>query len=337
MPVPPDPPSNIKCEAVAEASHRSRGVWGGRLRPTQPFLMNSAPFTIIHLPSQHDAWRGSLCPILGIGTINDPMANNCDIIAAEEAALAPIIANITRAPIAAMALVQVLRATEGMGIADALVVESLAYAALQGGAENRAWLQGRTPFALPPADNEAAVLLDRHDDLLAVRMNRPAALNAVNMAMRDGLAEAFSLAALDDDIKRIWLTGAGRCFSIGGALEEFGTAPDQATAHAVRCATGPAFMLAPVAARTTAIVHGACIGAGAELAALCSRVVARPGAFFQLPEIKFGLIPGSGGTVGISRRIGRQLTAWLALSAQRIGARRALEWGLVDAISLDDD
>jgi enoyl-CoA hydratase/carnithine racemase len=298
--------------------------------------MNPAPFKIVHLLSQPAVRCGALCPILGIGTINHPAAGGCDIIVAEEAALAPVIANITRAPIAAMTLVQVLRATESMSVADALIVESLAYAALQGGAENAAWLQTRPPFAFPPADNEAPILLDRHDDLLTVRLNRPMALNAVNMAMRDGLAEAFSLAALDDSITRIRLTGAGRCFSVGGALEEFGTAPDQATAHAVRCATGPAFMLAPMAARSTAIVHGACIGAGAELAALCGRVVARSGAFFQLPEIKFGLIPGSGGTVGISRRIGRQLTAWLALSARRIGARQALEWGLVDAISLDD-
>ena len=54
--------------------------------------------------------------------------------------------------------------------------------------------------------------------------------------------------------------------------------------------------------------------------------------FLQLPEIRFGLIPGAGGCVSIPRRIGRQRTAYLALSARRINAATALDWGLVDAI-----
>jgi enoyl-CoA hydratase/carnithine racemase len=149
------------------------------------------------------------------------------------------------------------------------------------------------------------------------------------------LAEGFELAALDDSVREIRLSGAGRCFSVGGALEEFGTAPDQATAHAVRCEIGPAFRLAPVAARTVAMVHGACIGAGAELAGLCGRVVARPGTFFQLPELRMGLIPGCGGTVGLSRRIGRQRFAWMALTGRRVGVRQALAWGLIDEITPD--
>ena len=54
--------------------------------------------------------------------------------------------------------------------------------------------------------------------------------------------------------------------------------------------------------------------------------------FIQLPEIKLGLLPGAGGTVSILRRIGRHRTAYLALSARRISAATALQWGLVDAI-----
>ncbi|HQZ02024.1 MAG TPA: enoyl-CoA hydratase/isomerase family protein, partial [Thauera sp.] len=59
---------------------------------------------------------------------------------------------------------------------------------------------------------------------------------------------------------------------------------------------------------------------------------ASPTSFFQLPEIRFGLIPGAGGCVSIPRRIGRQRTAYLALSARRINAATALEWGLIDEI-----
>jgi enoyl-CoA hydratase/carnithine racemase len=60
--------------------------------------------------------------------------------------------------------------------------------------------------------------------------------------------------------------------------------------------------------------------------------VAAPGAFFQLPEVGFGLVPGAGGTVSLPRRIGRQRTAWLALTGRRLPVEEALGWGLVDEI-----
>jgi hypothetical protein len=273
------------------------------------------------------------CPIIGVGEEAHPLARFCDLVVANEQALAPLLANIERAPIAAAILAQVLRATEKLTLHEALVLESLAYATLQGGAENRAWLAVREQA--PPASAEAGppVIAERNEELLSIKLNRPAGRNAITIEMRDALAEALRLPALDETIRTVTLQGAGKCFCIGGALEEFGTAPDQAISHAVRTMRGPAFALAPVAARVRARVHGACIGAGAELASLCGHVAARPGSFFQLPEIRFGLIPGAGGTAGFSRRIGRQRTAWMGLSGRRIGAAQALAWGLIDEIS----
>ena len=79
-------------------------------------------------------------------------------------------------------------------------------------------------------------------------------------------------------------------------------------------------------------MHGACIGSGIEFPAFAGRLVAVADAHFQLPELRFGLIPGAGGCVSLSRRIGRQRATWLLLSGKRITARRALEWGLIDAV-----
>ena len=76
----------------------------------------------------------------------------------------------------------------------------------------------------------------------------------------------------------------------------------------------------------------ACIGAGIELPAFLERIVATGDAFFQLPEVAMGLIPGAGGTFSICRRIGRQRTAWMALTNDRIDAETARSWGLVDAL-----
>ena len=66
--------------------------------------------------------------------------------------------------------------------------------------------------------------------------------------------------------------------------------------------------------------------------AFARQVVAAEDAFFQLPEVAMGLVPGAGGTVSIPRRIGRQRTAYLALSGLRVDAATAHRWGLIDEI-----
>jgi enoyl-CoA hydratase/carnithine racemase len=79
-------------------------------------------------------------------------------------------------------------------------------------------------------------------------------------------------------------------------------------------------------------VHGQVLGSGLEMAAFCGWVQAHPDAVLGLPELSLGLIPGAGGTVSITRRIGRWRTAYLVLSGKRIDAATALRWGLVDEV-----
>ena len=74
-------------------------------------------------------------------------------------------------------------------------------------------------------------------------------------------------------------------------------------------------------------VHGACMGSGIELAAFTDWVVAAPDTQIALPEIGLGLVPGAGGTVSLTHRIGRLRTAWLAFSGQAIDAKRARRLG----------
>jgi enoyl-CoA hydratase/carnithine racemase len=150
--------------------------------------------------------------------------------------------------------------------------------------------------------------------------------------MRDALVEGLQLALADAAVEEIILRGAGPSFCSGGDLGEFGTLPDPATAHAIRSTRNAGRLLAACAQRVRAEVHGACVGAGMELPAFAHRVVAEEGSFFQLPELSLGLVPGAGGTVSIPRRIGRQRTAWLALTRRRLDVHTALEWGLVDEI-----
>jgi enoyl-CoA hydratase/carnithine racemase len=150
--------------------------------------------------------------------------------------------------------------------------------------------------------------------------------------MRDALCEALAIAVADASIARVVLRGAGPAFCSGGDLDEFGTLPDPATAHAVRCARHAGRLIAACGSRIQVHVHGACVGAGIELPAFAGRVVAAPDARFRLPELAMGLVPGAGGTASIPRRIGRQRAAEWALVGSEIDARTALAWGLVDAL-----
>jgi enoyl-CoA hydratase/carnithine racemase len=91
-------------------------------------------------------------------------------------------------------------------------------------------------------------------------------------------------------------------------------------------------LIAKLSSRMTIQVHGDCIGAGIELPAFAGRNHRRARLRFGLPEVAMGLIPGTGGTVSIPRRIGRWRTAWLALSGTTLHAPTVLNLGLIDEI-----
>jgi hypothetical protein len=237
----------------------------------------------------------------------------------------------TASPIAVATLARLLPLTATLDVRAALVAESLAYSMLLAGPEFARWLAGR-PRTPALEDPVAPVDVRRDADRLTITLNRSQKRNAYSRAMRDHLVEALTVAESDPSIALVEIRGAGPSFCSGGDLDEFGTAPDPATAHLIRLSQSVAWLLHLCAPRVHVRVHGACIGAGVELPAFAGRVSAARDAFFSLPEIEMGLIPGAGGTVSIPRRIGRWRTAYLALSGRRIDAGTALAWGLVDEL-----
>lgn len=279
-------------------------------------------------------WLRALpCPSIAVGTENSELARACDARAADRDGAQAMIDTILHAPRAAAILVHLLRATEPQPVEDALIAESLAYATLQGGAEFQQWLKThRTGAPATITDDGAAVLIERDRDALHLTLNRASNRNAMSVELRDALCEALQLVLADDSIAQVRLAARGKCFSTGGDLTEFGSAPDTATAHVVRTLALPGRLLHRCAARVTVEVQGACIGSGIEFPAFASRIEAKTNAWFQLPELKYGLIPGAGGCVSVARRVGRQRTAWMVLSGARIDARTAFDWGLVDAL-----
>ena len=294
-------------------------------RALDPDAVAAAAETLARLPCPSVALATGTAPQL-------PLLARFDTVVASHRELALIVATVERAPLAAMTLAQLLRHSEALDPHEGLIAESLAYSTLQSGPEFGDWLARRGPPQPAPAAREPAVLARRDGECLELTLNRPERHNAFSLAMRDALVEGLEIAASDPSIRELVLRGRGASFCSGGDLDEFGTLPDPATAHAARSTRNAARLLADCAERAIAFVHGACIGAGAELPAFARRVVATPDSFFQLPEVGMGLVPGSGGTVSLPRRIGRQRTARLALSGERLDAETAYAWGLVDEI-----
>lgn len=251
-------------------------------------------------------------------------------------ALAEIDANCRRRPHAAAICDDVLRAVDPAAPALAgVITESLAYSVLQAGPEFAGWLAQRGPATVPEAVDP--VLIDRDRDTLRLRLNRPERHNAFNNAMRAGLLDGLAVAAADTAISEVVLSGAGRSFCSGGDLAEFGGFTDVPSAHLARTRHSPALALdaltARLGGRCRADVHGQVLGSGLEMAAYCGRVRAHPHTVLGLPELSLGLIPGAGGTVSVSRRVGRWRTGYLILSGRTIDAQTALRWGLVDEVS----
>lgn len=256
-------------------------------------------------------------------------------VASVPGALAELTERCHRWPQAAAVCDDVLRALDPGGSTRAgVITESLAYSTLQSGSEFAGWLVERGPARVPEITNP--VEAQRVGDRLEIRFNRSQRHNAFSTDARAALLEALEVARLDPSISEVLLAGNGPSFCSGGDLAEFGTFADPASAHLARTRHSPALVLDEITARLgTACrteIHGQVQGSGLEMAAFCGWVRCHPDAVLGLPELSLGLIPGAGGTVSITRRIGRWRTAYLVLSGHSIDPQTALRWGLIDEI-----
>ena len=240
-------------------------------------------------------------------------------------------------PVAFATAARLVRTVEQLDPFDALFLESVTYSLLQSGEEFGRWLGANRQQARTVGRTSSVVDARRVDDTLYVSLAEPERRNAFSRAMRDQLREALTVAAVDESITRVVLDGRGSNFSSGGDLAEFGTARSPLDSHLVRTTDSVAQLLLMIGARIGSglecRVRGDNVGAGVELAAFAPRVVAAPDATFRLPEVSMGLVPGAGGSVSVTRRVGRHHAALMMLSGCIVDAETALAWGLVDEIA----
>jgi 2-oxoglutaroyl-CoA hydrolase len=161
-----------------------------------------------------------------------------------------------------------------------------------------------------------------------ITLDVPGKLNRVSIAARDQLGRAFEELGADDSVRVIVLTGAGEAFTAGGDIAGFLEAePEQLSrlawnvAAAERCPK-------PVIAR----LRGFAFGVGLELALACDFRIAADDLQLGLPEVKLGMIPGSGGTQRLARLIGLGRAKDIVMRGRRIGAEEALALGLVTEV-----
>lgn len=167
------------------------------------------------------------------------------------------------------------------------------------------------------------------DDVLIISIDNPP-VNALGAGVRAALLDALDRVEQDPLIKAVVLTGAGRFFSGGADIKEFGKPPVEPFL--------PDLLLRLEACRapTVAAINGAALGGGLETALACRYRIASPAAAMGLPEVRLGLIPGAGGTQRLPRLVGVKHAADMITSGKPVDAERALEMGLVDAIEETD-
>jgi 3-hydroxyacyl-CoA dehydrogenase len=175
----------------------------------------------------------------------------------------------------------------------------------------------------------AVVEVKRMGDVALVTIDHPP-VNALSQAVRSGLSDVARSLAADGGIGAIVITGAGRCFSAGADITEFGGAQRPPALyqliHDIEALQKP----------VVAAMHGTSLGGGLEIALGCHYRMADAQAKMGLPEVKIGLIPGAGGTQRLPRAIGITAALDMIVSGNPIDAEVARRAGLVDRIAKGD-
>jgi 2-(1,2-epoxy-1,2-dihydrophenyl)acetyl-CoA isomerase len=176
-----------------------------------------------------------------------------------------------------------------------------------------------------------------------VELNRPDRLNAWNAQFAADLNDAIRVVTDDPGVRAVLITGAGRAFSSGADLKESADqagagdgSPDVYTILTERyhpLITGIRRMPKPV----VAAVNGPAAGIGLSLALACDLVVAAESAYFSLAFVNIGLVPDGGSSLLVPSRVGFARAAELAMLGERLAARKALDWGLINQVWPDEE
>jgi 2-(1,2-epoxy-1,2-dihydrophenyl)acetyl-CoA isomerase len=185
------------------------------------------------------------------------------------------------------------------------------------------------------------VNVHRADGAATIELNRPEALNAWNAQFGADLLAAVRELAEDESVRAVVITGAGRGFSSGADLKDAGTGetrpdgrPDVYTTLTERY--HPIMQtIREMPKPVVASVNGPAVGIGCSLALCCDLILAAESAYFLLAFVNIGLVPDGGSSLFVPTRVGLARASELSMLGERLPARQALEWGLINRVFPD--
>lgn len=184
---------------------------------------------------------------------------------------------------------------------------------------------------------EGAVLVTRRDAVAWITLNRPDALNAINIEIQARLPAAIREADADPAIRVLVIQGAGpRSFCAGADIKEFTAVDEPLARRQSRMRDHWIDALDQCQKPLIAAIHGFCLGGGLEIALACDIRVAAGDAQFAFPETGLGVIPAAGGTQRAVRMLGWAQALDLILTGRRFGAEEAKILGLVTRVVAPD-
>ncbi len=181
------------------------------------------------------------------------------------------------------------------------------------------------------------IRLEQKEGIGYLTLNRAEVRNAFNQEMIDELQEALRVIDKDEEIRVLIITGAGKAFQAGADIAELSL---MAPLDILRWNEGIVRIngsLEKLRQPVIAAINGAAMGGGLELAISCTLRIMAESAEMALPEVKLGIIPGTGGTQRLPRLIGKGLAAELLLTGDVITAKDAHRVGLVNRVVPDGE
>ena len=177
------------------------------------------------------------------------------------------------------------------------------------------------------------LLIDKGEGVAVVTLNRPEVMNALSRALRTALHDAITALSSDESVSVIVLTGAGRAFTAGLDLKEFGREPlGMRAANTTGAAENPVLAIRQCPKPVIGAINGVAITGGFELALACDVLIASTNARFADTHARVGIMPGWGLSQRLARTIGIYRAKELSLTGNFLDVRTACEWGLVNRV-----
>ncbi|MEQ9520590.1 MAG: enoyl-CoA hydratase [Parvibaculum sp.] len=184
--------------------------------------------------------------------------------------------------------------------------------------------------------SEPVLLVEKSGGIATVTLNRPTAMNALSMELRETMAKTFDALEQDPDVQVVILTGAGKAFCAGLDLKELGAqglaGPDNAVTH-----LDPVTSINKFSGPVIGAINGVAITGGFEVALACDVLIVSSNARFADTHARVGILPGWGLSQKLSRAIGIYRAKELSLTGNFLSAEQAADWGLVNRIVAPED